>query len=206
MVTVRRTTEEMTRMNNSSRQSVALLERTAPVYDASSESVTEAEYVDAKRLMRDNLNKILNYDKVEVVEDAVVEEALTEEAVLTETIVDQNSEDIRPTSTTMQFSIDSDVDEMKREMNKADTATQSVSRFSVKGKMVIAIYALAIAVIMTLIVLNTGILAKLSMANEAKAAVLAEKQAAVVDLDEQIASKSDDYIIEKVTGWGWVKR
>ncbi len=209
MVTVRRSTEEMTNTSSLTRQNVAILERPTSVCDAVSTPADESTFEEARKKMQDNLNRILNYDKIEQVEEVASDvSAVSDVATCVSPVIEtvsQCDEDIRPTSTTMQFG-ENDVDQMKMELQRGEESKETSYRLNFKGKMVVAIYALALAVIMTLIVLNTGILARLSTENEAKAAVLAEKQAVVMELSEQIEAKSDEYVIEKVTGWGWEKR
>ena len=100
--------------NNSysqSQSSVAVLERPVSSYNNFVSAPQREESTEEASLrMRENLQKLLNYDRyTETVQDSV---AVVEETPV-ETVVEETAcldEDIRPTSTTMQFGDDADVD------------------------------------------------------------------------------------------------
>jgi hypothetical protein len=65
-----------------------------------------------------------------------------------------------------------------------------------KGKFVVALYSLAVAVIMALIVLNTGVLAGLRTSNQAKVDLLNQKVAEYNAINQEIESiSSNDHVI-----------
>ena len=106
-------------------------------------------------------------------------------------------DDIRPTSTTMQFG-DGDIDQMYKEMNRANETVKESYHLNNKGKLVIVLYSLAVMVILALIAINTGMLATLSGTQQAKTAELNAKIAEYSVLQEEIESiSSDDYVINQ---------
>ena len=107
--------------------------------------------------MQRNLDRLLNYDRyseMEAEEAAAVEDAPAEE------IKAYSDEDIRPTTTTTQF-IDGDP-QIFNDAEKSKSERKSSYKLNGKGKLVIALYALVVSVILALIVLNTGVLRSLS--------------------------------------------
>ena len=201
MVTTRRSSDVTngTYDNGSQRGGVALLERPRSYSEqAVSASPVKKEDRDAEReRMQKNLDKLLNYDRYSEQQAEEVEEI-------------QNSaihadEDIRPTSTTMQFG--EDIDQIREEMNHAVATTEDSSyHLNSKGKLAVILYSLAVAVILALIVLNTGVLAKLSGTANAKAAELDSVMAKYEVIQSEIADKSsDDYIINFAKNEGMVK-
>ena len=199
MVTARRSVgiNEFADTQNTTKGGVGLLERKVP---ASYAEFTEAKPVEkesideARERMQRNLDRLLNYDKPEVQKaEAVVASEVVEEV---QAPVAFSDEDIRPTSTTMQFG-DGDIDQMYKEMNRQQSQEEQGSyRLNGKGKLAVVLYSLAVAVILALIFINTGVLASLSSVNEAKAAELSGKEATLMELNAEIESISDkDYII-----------
>lgn len=165
--------------------------------------------------MQKNLDKLLNYDRYsEATEDvgvADVVDAPSEERA--ESVVysepDENivsasemgadvisDDDIRPTSTTMQFG-EGNAEPVLNDMAKQKEEQHESYRLNAKGKFVVALYAVAVALILTLIVLNTGVLAVLSRSNSEYSAALSAKieeyNAVVKEID---AASSVDYIID----------
>ena len=170
MVTTRRSSEYA----NSSYEprmataGVGVLDRPERLEEKYSTAVTVGDNTQEAEERRRNLDKLLNYDRY-TEQASVVEEKEVEQA----TIVNSSSlsdEDIRPTSTTMQFG--DDIDQIRKEMNRADTVEKEGYHLNSKGKLIVTLYALAVTVILALIVLNTGVLAKLSSVQEAKAVEL----------------------------------
>ena len=112
MVTVRRSTEDSSLFASQGRTGLGLLERepvqtTVPMRsDASNTESVE----DAKARMQRNLDKLLNYDKVD---ESIIESVPN---VIDYNVESQtNEEDIRPTSTTLQFNVE-DVAELQEDM------------------------------------------------------------------------------------------
>lgn len=212
MVTTKRATEEFQSVYNQggSMGGVGLLERNVPnsYKEYTSAPVVEEGVDAAKERMQRNLDRLLNYDRYNeeqasaaVVEDTVVEEVVDQGASLAD-------EDIRPTSTTMQFG-DGDIDQMYKEMNKQQTSEEASSGYKLngKGKLILVLYALAVTVILALIVINTGVLASLSNTNQAKVAELNATMEEYNVLSAEIDSISNsDYIIDVAQNkYGMVK-
>ena len=164
--------------NMSGGQDVALLEREAPKsHSYQKEEVGETENLQqARERMQRNLDRLLNYDRyaeTEKAESAAIEEKAAyevEQSISGAAVAYSSEEDIRPTSTTMQFG-DGDVDQMYKEMNAAGNVKESY-RLNAKGKFFVVLYGLAVAVILALIIINTGVLVTLNSRNEQKTAEL----------------------------------
>ena len=183
---------------------VALLERKAPVsYNelVSTETKNDESMEQARERMQRNLDKLLNYDRVE--EKAVAPAPVAQEQKVEQVSVQEvkseaslQEDDIRPTLTTMQFG-EVDADTMRAEMRTEQTSSASFS-LSGKGKIALVLYSLAVVVIMALIVLNTGVLSSLGRQNSANAQTLNSKKAEYSALVDQIDSiSSDEYVIEQ---------
>ena len=198
MVITRRATDTVnSAYDNGSNGGVGLLER--PISQVESANVETKEKVnsaDAERMQK-NLHKLLNYDRF--AEQQVQDQ---EQAVVSSF----SDEDIRPTSTTMQFG-DDNIDQIREEMKQASVDEETAYRLNAKGKIAVVLYSLVVAVILALIVLNTNILATVS----------AERKSVKADLDAQIAQynaiqteidsiSNPDYIIDVAENqYGMVK-
>lgn len=157
MITTRRTSNGNNEMFFEKEHSnVALLERNDFKAETRAEEYDEAK---SRQKMQENLYNLLNYDRFS--ENMKVEEKKETEEV-SETICEvsvDNDEDIRPSSTTMQFG-DIDAQTMYNEMQKEEK--ESSFKLNKKGKIVIALYSVCIAVIMALIIVNASVIAMLS--------------------------------------------
>lgn len=183
MVTTRRSTESVESRNGG----VALLER--PIANEVVAPAREENLEEARERMQRNLDRLLNYDRAsELVEDESVSE------IVDSTMQD---DDIRPTSTTMQFG-DGDIDQMYKEMNRSSETIKDSYHLNTKGKLVIVLYSLAVMVILALIAINTGMLATLSGTQQAKTAELNARIAEYNVLQEEIESiSSNEYVINQ---------
>ena len=196
MVTTRRSSETGCSYERDSKGGVQILERPrAMEQTASTASETQEE---AKERMQRNLDRLLNYDRY--AEQQVENIAVQQESV------QYSDEDIRPTSTTMQFG--EDIDQIREEMVKSSVMEDEATsyRLNAKGKVAVILYSLAVAVILALIVLNTGVLATLSGTAEAKSAelgVVMERYSAIESDINDISSS--DYIIQQAERLEMVK-
>lgn len=141
------------------------------------------EQVEEAKERRKNLDKLLNYDRYseqmnaavspapvavpETPAKSILPEKKVEQAVAAPTSASLSEEDIRPTSTTMQFG--EDIEGIREEMKMEREEEKTSYTLNSRGKLAIVLYSLVVAVILALIVINTGMLAKLSNVNEAKA-------------------------------------
>lgn len=200
MVTTRRTNNDLvynTDYNDVS--NVTLLERTVASYDEADNTVTvQNETIDQTRSrMQENLEKILNYDRYSATASTIeIEKEDAQEDV--STVVDQeisemNDDDIRPTSTTMQFG-DTNLDEMYKEMNRGKSDEQSSYKLNLKGKIIVAAYAIFVGVIFALIILNTGVLTVLAQSNKEMANRLYELQEEKMVIEEKINQIDDEFV------------
>jgi hypothetical protein len=169
---------------------VAVLERRASVeqnYDVQEGYKVETAD-EARERMQRNLDKLLNYDRYSDVQEATV---ITENVVNEEFAV--ADEDIRPTSTTMQFG-DGEVEKIYNEMPSEDRAEQ-IYKLNSKGKFAVVLYALAVTVIMALIIINTSVLSALSRENSQKQSDLDQIVSEYSTVSSEIEQKtSDEYV------------
>ena len=203
MLTTRRS-ESVTSYSDEQKSSgVALLERRAPL---TLKDFTETKtFVPSEQESRigENYSKLMNYDvvdKQDVAEktkaDTIVEEQLEQVASLSLT-----DDDIKPTSTTLQFG-DGEVDKVFDDMQKQKESY----RLNGKGKLVMVLYALAVTVILALIVINTGVLASLQGQKAEKQALAQQLSSEVQQLEEQNAYfSSEDFVGEKAQELGMIK-
>ncbi|MBR1983700.1 MAG: hypothetical protein IKA12_03335 [Clostridia bacterium] len=194
MVTARRSNDITSIIGSENRGGVAILEKNPNTYNQFVEdnNVTEHDMEETKLRMQRNLEMIMNYDKqvTDTVEDVQVEAQQVSEITAVE------DEDICPTSTTMQFG-DGDLDQMYKEMNRAQETTKENYKLTTKGKIVVAIYAAVVAVIFALIVLNTSLLAVLTNSNAQKAEILTAQTEQYNAIMSEIESVSqNDYIAD----------
>ncbi len=194
--------------SDSSRGGVALLERKEPVsykeYVAPETTNESAEVARAR--MQENLAKLLNYDRYsEQVQDsapvaveAEVAETVETKASATETIQESkvSEDDIRPTSTTMQFG-EGEIDNLRMEMKReAEQSSTSKYKLNAKGKVVVILYALVLTVVMALIAINSGVLAKLSSTELVGVEEMNAKVQTLSELESEIESLSSSEHIE----------
>ncbi len=194
MVTTRRTNDTTSFIGSENRGGVAVLERNPNTYNqlVNENVVTEQDMEETKLRMQRNLDMILNYDKhvTQPVEEVQVENQQVSQITAIE------DEDICPTSTTMQFG-DGDLDQMYKEMNRAQEDTKENYKLTTKGKIIVGIYAAVVAVIFALIVLNTSLLAVLTNSNAQKAEILiaqTEQYNAIVSEIESVSQ--NDYVAD----------
>lgn len=200
MVTTTRRSSETNYTYESKKGGVGVLERpktrteSAPANDFSQE-----EFTRRKAERQANLDRLLNYDRYSDVDVAPTRR--TRAAIETPTFAD---EDIRPTSTTMQFGDD----QIRKDMAREFGVEQRTYHLNKGGKLAVALYALAVSVILALIVINTGVLAKLSNTATAKTAQLNETVAKYNELRGEIDSLTDSNHIINVAEneFGMVKK
>ena len=179
---------------------VDLLERRGGAVPSVQPETDETESQTRER-MRMNLERLMNFGKEETVDsaaDTAIAETASEEAIDTATVNDEvvnvSDDDIRPTSTTMQFGNDGK-ETVFKDMAK-QKEEESAYKLNGKGKAVVILYAIAVVVVLALIILNTGVLSVLSRMNSAKAETLIEKQGEVAALYQEIDEvSSDEYVI-----------
>ena len=111
-------------------------------------------------------------------------------------IITYVDEDIKPTSTTLQFG-DGEVEKVYSDMQRQKEAQKASFSLNGKGKLVVVLYSLAVTVILALIILNTGVLATIKSGNQAKASILSDKVAEYQVVSQRIdAISSNDYVID----------
>lgn len=196
MVTTRRSSNSTIEAFTTNNSSVALLEREIPSnyneYLGAEARLNEVDVTEEKERRQKNLEKLLNYDRYsETYADAPAVDYV--EKVET---VDMSEEDIRPTSTTMQFGDEENLEKIYNEMKAVEKGEEVSYRLNGRGKFVVVMYALAITVIMALIILNTSILSVLSRQNAQKSADLQNVMNEYSSINTEIQEKtSNDYVI-----------
>lgn len=209
MVTTRRegaVISDITRSEAKSR--LGLLERTQPV---SFNEVSEPEVTEETRNanMSKNFDMLLNYEKyIEEAKQKELEEqriremtAAAQETARTQTIEKENvnSEDITPTSTTMQFGVE-DVGNLYSDM-KEEEKENTKFRMNARGKLLLAVYTIVVATILALIIINTSVLSSLRSNNaaaESRLETLRNNYTQVTDKLNEVSS--DEHVIDIATG------
>ena len=207
MVTTTRRSSEISSTYEPARGGVDLLEKPRSYEEyasvAPASPATEEDFSEEKAKRQSNLEKLLNYDRyaeqMSAPTASVETKVETEKSALAE-------EDIRPTSTTMQFG--DDIDQIRREMNRTSQTHEESYHLNKKGKLVVTLYVLVVTVILALIVLNTGVLANLSAQSASKAAELDATVARFEAIQDEIEAMTDaDYIIDIAQNqYGMVKQ
>lgn len=105
--------------------------------------------------------------------------------------------DIRPTSTTMQFG-EGEADNVYNDLTKTRETSKNSYKLNAKGKIVVALYAVAVMVILALIVLNTGVLASLKSGNTALAENITELSGQYEELVGRIEKVSSDEYVQDI--------
>ena len=165
---------------------------------------------DAERT-RKNLEYIMNYDRYIATEreEAVARVADAETDVVKDEVIapekeeaEVKLEDIEPSSTTMQFLNESTTElmgDIKKEKKEAFHLTR-------KAKVMIALYAFAVTVIMALIVLNTTVLGNLSGMIKHKTSEYQSLKTSYEQVMDELENVSDEETIaEKATEFGMIK-
>ena len=189
MVTARRSTDIISSAYEPAVGGVDVLERPRVNEQPTVEQKTNSNN---SQLKKTNLDKLLNYDRyAEVVGEPVKQ--VEEQAVTEPAVKAVAEEDIRPTSTTMQFGDDNG--QIIQDLSRGETVAQEGYQLNKKGKIVVMLYALVVTVILALIVLNTGVLAKLSTQTQQKseelAATVQQYNAIQADIDYMT---SEEYV------------
>jgi len=175
---------------SSGRESVGVLELERPTSDFANENFETETPEEARARMQKNLDKLLNYDRY----SEISEEIVSEEKVVEEKPVAATEDDIRPTSTTMQFG-DGDVQTFYNDAEKEKEIQKEGFKLNLKGKIMIALYAIAVTVVLALIIINSGVLMALRQSNENKTAELNSLSGEYNRVVDDIRSVSgDDYI------------
>lgn len=199
MITTRRSTESES-FAYEPVGGVSVLERPQSKVDYNQEEQSQAKvnFSEEEAKRKSNLEKLLNYDRYsEQVNDQQVQTIVDETVSLSD-------EDLRPTSTTMQFG--EDIEHITNEMYKQEASQEQSYRLNGKGKLVVMLYSLVVAVIMALIVLNTGVLATLSSTSSAKAKELANAQAQFNQIQMEIDQiTSPEQVIESAKDFGMIQ-
>ncbi|PWM76002.1 MAG: hypothetical protein DBX59_00205 [Bacillota bacterium] len=230
MITTRRetTVEEMAR--NEAKSRLGLLERTtARSFNEAYDLPTETDEEHSEHA-RENLDMILNYEKImeenkrreaEIAAEAqrieetrrfAESEARAQERVRMAAVQVEEKPQVAeetlvtPSGTTMQFKTDN-VGELYNDLEKQQVKENQKFRLNAHGKLLAAIYAIVVVTILALIIINTSVLASIRNNNAEKAAMLAEKQAQYAKvLEEYNYVSSDDYVIKQATDeYGMVK-
>ena len=113
-----------------------------------------------------------------------------------------------PSSTTMQFESYDDNDIYEEVHSKNETDLQKKYKINTKGKVLIAVYALVIATILSLIVINSRMLKSLDNSISGYAGKITELTEQYTNVNSTWSGNlgcSDEVIIEKAEAMGMVK-
>jgi len=172
------------------------------VYDVQTALQYAAQVKEAQRLA-----ELQAEEEAKAAEQAAIAEAQAQAPVQEATPEAYEEDDVHPTSTTMQFGV-GETESVIKDLTKTRESEKSSYKLNAKGKIVVALYAVAVMVILALIVINTGVLASLKRSNAALAddvaAVAAEYDRLVAEID---TVSSDDYVINAAENiYNMVKR
>ncbi len=144
-----------------------------------------------------------NLDKILEMQDADDTRILGENVKAPLKEVDEN---LMPSSTTMQFESNEDNDIYEEVRPKNETDLQKKYKINTKGKVLIAVYALVIATILSLIVINSRMLKSLDNSISGYAGKITELTEQYTNVNAELDYvKSDEVIIEKAEAMGMVK-
>ena len=144
-----------------------------------------------------------NLDKILGMQDADDTKILGEKV---RTPLKEVDEDLIPSSTTMQFESDEDNDIYEEVRPKNETDLQKKYKINTKGKVLIAVYALVIATILSLIVINSRMLRSLDNSISGYTGKITELTEQYTNVNAELDYvKSDEVIIEKAEAMGTVK-
>ena len=207
MITTRRSADSYSETFGDRKANVALLEReyVPSSYEefVGSERKEEVNFDEEKLTRQRNLQKLLNYDRYS---ETYVDEPVAEVAEVVEPVtVAMSEEDIRPTSTTMQFG-DTDVSQMYQELRQEREQARDSHKLNAKGKFILVLYALAVTVIMALIIVNTGVLSRLTSENQVKEAQLESIVSEYNDVHNQYQTDITDSVVsERAESLGMIR-
>ena len=144
-----------------------------------------------------------NLDKILGMQDADDTKILGEKI---RTPLKEVDEDLIPSSTTMQFESNEDNDIYEEVRPKNETDLQKKYKINTKGKVLIAVYALVIATILSLIVINSRMLRSLDNSISGYTGKITELTEQYTNVNAELDYvKSDEVIIEKAEAMGMVK-
>ena len=169
------------------------------MYNNVKTNVLEKENAEERQYAKDTTN----LDKILGMQDADDTKILGENVKAPLREVD---EDLIPSSTTMQFESDEDNDIYEEVRPKNETDLQKKYKINTKGKVLIAVYALVIATILSLIVINSRMLKSLDNSISGYAGKITELTEQYTNVNAELDYvKSDEVIIEKAEAMGMVK-
>lgn len=169
------------------------------MYNNVKTNVLEKENTEERQYAKD----ATNLDKILGMQDADDTKILGENV---KTPLREFDEDLIPSSTTMQFESDEDNDIYEEVRPKNETDLQKKYKINTKGKVLIAVYALVIATILSLIVINSRMLKSLDNSISGYAGKITELTEQYTNVNAELDYvKSDEVIIEKAEAMGMVK-
>lgn len=147
-----------------------------------------------------------NLDKILGMQDADDTKILGADDVSVKSPVKESDENLLPSSTTMQFESYEDNDIYEEVRPKNETDLQKKYKINTKGKVLIAVYALVVATILSLIVINSRMLKSLDNSISGYASKITELTEQYSKVNEELDYvKSDEVIAEKAEAFGMVK-
>lgn len=169
------------------------------MYNNVKTNVLEKENAEERQYAKD----ATNLDKILGMQDADDTKILGENV---KAPLKEFDEDLIPSSTTMQFESDEDNDIYEEVRPKNETDLQKKYKINTKGKVLIAVYALVIATILSLIVINSRMLKSLDNSISGYAGKITELTEQYTNVNAELDYvKSDEVIIEKAEAMGMVK-
>lgn len=176
----------------------AVLEREDSVLDYQLEDApTAIETPEETRARKSrNLDKIMNFEKYKVEEERLGASQKLDELIRSVDGVQLTArEDLSPSSTTMQFKNNKSAEDF---YESAVNEEKFTFKLNTRGKLLIAAYAVVVAIILAFIILNTGIINSIQNKLSEKEAVVENLQSTYAQIEENIKEvSSDEYVINK---------
>ncbi len=170
------------------------------MYNNVKTNVLEKEDVRERQYTKD----ATNLDKILGMQDADDAKILGENVISAPSV--EKDEDLMPSSTTMQFESYDDNDIYEEVRPKNETDLQKKYKINTKGKVLIAVYALVVATILSLIVINSRMLKSLDNSISGYSGKITELTEEYTKVNAELDYvKSDAVIIEKAEAFGMVK-
>lgn len=172
------------------------------MYNNVKTNVLEKENVRERQYAKDatNLDKILD------LQNSADDTKIFGEKVREQAPVKEVNENLMPSSTTMQFESYEENDIYEEVRPKNETDLQKKYKINTKGKVLIAVYALVVATILSLIVINSRMLKSLDTSISGYASKVTELTQEYAKVTEELDYvKSDAVIAEKAENFGMVK-
>ena len=169
-------------------------------------STITADRVTTKKVYAAPAVNFIPLDDYDVSMSAAVREELATDDVVREAVYADETADTMPSSTTMQFSKDEDAELYEEIKSKSKAREEKDYRINTRGKVLIAVYALVVVTIFSLILLNARMLKNLDSSIENYSAKVNALSGEYTRLSEELdVARANETIISKAEEMGMVR-